>query len=169
MCYHVSTHATFQGAGQHMRQAYRLTSPKVNEKIFESHIWIFLVGLHWFGFRNRCASLYYTRASTNCPLDTYPVAPVWFLLLRMWFSPGQPRTSHPGRRCLPELCRLVHPTLLGPCRSQSHRWRRSAAWLGHLPIRLRSFCSDQSLPPTGTFLNFRFPEASASVNNWITK
>ncbi len=87
--------------------------------------------------------------SVDAPLGTYPVVPVWSLLPRRWFSPGQPRTSHPGRKCLPELCTAVHPTPLEPCRSQSHRWRKSAAWSDRHPQDLYSSCSNQSLPPTG--------------------
>lgn len=83
------------------------------------------------------------------PLDTYPVVPALPLLPQRWFSQGQPRTSHPGRRCLPGPCRSVHPTPLEPYRSQSHRWTRSAAWLDHRPPHLHSSYSDQSLQPTG--------------------
>lgn len=85
----------------------------------------------------------------DSPLYTYRVVPVLYLLPRRWFSPGRPRTSHPVRRCLPGLCRSVHPKLLEPCRSQSRRWRRSAAWSDHRPSSPRSSCSDQSLPPRG--------------------
>lgn len=97
--------------------------------------------------------------SMDSLLDTYPVVPAWSLLPQRWFSPGQPRTSHPARRCLPGPCRSVHPTPLEPCRSQSHRWRRSAAWSDHRPPYLQSSCSDQSLPPTGwtgRFINKKY-------------
>lgn len=88
-------------------------------------------------------------AGTLILWNTYPVVPAWSLLPQRWFSQGQPRTSHPVRRCLPGPCRSVRPTPLEPYRSQSHRWRRSAAWSDHRPPHLHSSCSDQSLPPTG--------------------
>lgn len=145
MSHHNHTHATFQRG---LRLSSRISTPhRVNEEIFESDIRVFSIGLHILWLKE------WMHQHPLTILHTHPVVPAWFLLLQMWSSPGQPKKARPGRRCLPELCRWVHPTPPEPCRSQSRRWRRSAAWSGALRPHLRSFCSDRSLPPTAQIWN----------------
>lgn len=80
-------------------------------------------------------------------LLTYQAAPALILLPGKWFSPGRPRTAPPERRCRPGQCSSGHPKPQEPCRNQSRRWRRSAAWSDpHSPL-LHSSYSGQNLPP----------------------
>lgn len=124
-----------------------------------------VVNLLFLGKRVSSAFFFFLDYSNGFPLDTHLVVPAWCPPPQRWFFLGQPRTSRRARRCLPGLCRSVRPTPLEPCRSLSHRWRRSAVWLGHHPQHIRSSCSDQSLPPTGWM--GRFIEKKYNVLHWI--